>query len=427
MKTRFDLQYIRNNPAEFDNRMASRGVNPQSEIILGLDERRRGHLHASESARADAKRLQKDIGQQKKQGLDATDLINKAGRLNAGADQAAKMAAGAEDKLEGVLSHLPNLPAPDVPVGADETFNVELHSWGGPVTQSDGGEHDASEFNWGFEVAATLSGSRFSMLRGPIARLHRALGQFMLDQQGARGFEEVSPPLLVRRETMFGTGQLPKFEEDLFKVAGDTQADEFFLIPTAEVSLTNIVREQILQFEDLLPMRLVALTPCFRAEAGAAGRDTRGLIRQHQFEKVELVSITTPEKSANEHEYMARSAELILEKLELPYRRVLLCTGDMGFSAQKTYDLEVWMPGSGKYREISSVSNCGDFQARRMNTRVKRTTGNEFVHTLNGSGLAVGRTLAALVENNWIDEQTIAIPSALRTYLGGMEVWKSGF
>lgn len=427
MKTRYDIQYVRQNPAEFDRRLALRGIEPQSESILALDERRREHLTASEQARAGAKDLQKEIGPRKKAGLEATDLIDKAARLNAGSVEAGKMADRAEQQLEGKLAQLPNLPADDVPVGLDESFNVEQYRWGEQTRPEGGGEHDSGQWKWGFGEAANMSGSRFSMLQGPIAKLHRALGQFMLDQQTARGFEEVVPPLLVRRDTMFGTGQLPKFEDDLFKVVGETHADEFFLIPTAEVSLTNMVREQILQFESQLPLRMVALTPCFRAEAGAAGRDSRGLIRQHQFEKVELVSIVPPEESEVEHEFMTRSAELILEKLELPYRRVLLCAGDMGFSARKTYDLEVWMPGQNKYREISSVSNCGDFQARRMNTRIKRDTGNVFVHTLNGSGIAVGRALAALVENFWLDEQTIAIPAALRPYLGGMDVWKNGF
>lgn len=428
MNTRYDLAYVRANPEEFDRRLGLRGLKPLSAEILGRDQQRREFLHKSETLRSEAKSLQKLIGQLKRNGedADAETLIRQATSLNEFSDKNAGYAAEADDGLQEILAGIPNLAADDVPLGLDETFNVEIHAWGGTNRYANVGEHDAAKFNYGFDVASKISGSRFSMLIGPIARLHRALGQFMLDQQIARGFEEVIPPLLVRPDTMFGTGQLPKFKDDLFRTP-EEDGNQFYLIPTAEVALTNIVREQILPQGNNLLLRFVALTQCFRAEAGAAGRDTRGLIRQHQFEKVELVSITTPEQSAEEHEFMTRSAELILEALELPYRRVLLCAGDMGFSAQKTFDLEVWMPGANRYREISSVSNCGDFQARRMNARLKRPNGNEFVHTLNGSGLAVGRTLAALVENNWIDEQTIAIPKALRPYLGGLEVWKSGF
>lgn len=424
MKTRFDIQYVRNQPADFDARLGMRGVEPSSEIILGLDERRRGHLHASEEARAEAKRLQKEIGQRKKQALDASDLIDKAGRLNAGADGAAKMAADAEQRLEAVVCQLPNLPLPGVPRGFDETSNVEEYTWGTPSTGI-GRTHEEMNFDFGFITAANMSGSRFSMLRGPLARLHRAIGQFMLDLQVRRGYEEVIPPLLVRPHAMFGTGQLPKFEADLFKTAeSDKELDQFYLIPTAEVSLTNIMHEALDSPGG--PKRFVALTPCFRAEAGAAGRDSRGMIRQHQFEKVELVSVCTAEQWLTEHDYMVKSAEAVLKELGLPYRRMLLCTGDMGFSAQKTYDLEVWMPGQNQYREISSISYCGEFQARRMNARYRTTEGTRFYHTLNGSGLAVGRTLAALVENYAVDENSIAIPSALQSYLGGTGVLYNG-
>jgi seryl-tRNA synthetase len=296
--------------------------------------------------------------------------------------------------------------------------------WGKP-TVCFGSAHDELNFEFGFESAARISGTRFAMLRGQLARLHRVLGQFMLDRQIERGYCEVNPPLLVRADTMFGTGQLPKFKEDLFYTSVDEERNALYLIPTAEVSLTNYVREQILPADEF-PKRLVALTPCFRAEAGAAGRDTRGMIRQHQFEKVELVSLATAEQWQDEHQYMIESAEAILEALDLPYRRVLLCTGDMGFSARKTYDLEVWLPGQGCYREISSVSYCGEFQARRMNARYKDADGNHFLHTLNGSGLAVGRTLVAVLENYQLDNNRIEIPQALRPYFGGLAVLENG-
>jgi seryl-tRNA synthetase len=304
-----------------------------------------------------------------------------------------------------------------VPDGADEHGNVEVKRWGTP--KNGGAEHDALAARLGSnpEAAAKLAGSRFMVLEGGLARLHRALGQYMLDAQVAAGYRETLVPLLVRDEAAFGTGQLPKFRDDLFQTT-----DGRWLIPTAEVSLTNLVREQILD-EDALPLRLTALTPCFRSEAGAAGKDTRGLIRQHQFEKVELVTICTPETAEAEHERMVQAAEAVLEALELPYRRMLLCAGDMGFSARKTYDLEVWLPGAGQYREISSVSQCGDFQARRMDARfrVKGEKGTQFVHTLNGSGLAVGRTLVAVLENWQQADGSVTIPPPLRPYMGGLE------
>jgi seryl-tRNA synthetase len=324
------------------------------------------------------------------------------------------------EALEAVLAAIPNLPAEDVPQGADEKENVEVARWGA-VPTFDFEPKDHADFGpalgLDFEGGAALSGARFTALRGQMARLHRALAQFMLDRQsGENGYEEVNPPLLVRDAALFGTGQLPKFAEDLFRTT-----DGRWLIPTAEVSLTNLVAEQIVP-DAGLPLRFTALTPCFRSEAGAAGRDTRGYIRQHQFEKVELVAICRPEESEAEHERMCAAAEGILQALALPYRKVLLCTGDMGFSARKTFDLEVWLPSQKTYREISSVSNCGDFQARRMNARYRPEgeKATRFLHTLNGSGLAVGRTLVAVLENYQQADGSVAVPDALVPYMGGI-------
>lgn len=324
-------------------------------------------------------------------------------------------------EIETTLAALPNIPAAEVPAGADETGNIVVKTHG---TKPDFAfkplEHDVVAARLGYDpdAAAKLSGARFAVLKGPLARLHRALGQYMIDVQTEKhGYSETAVPLLVRPEAAFGTGQLPKFEDDLFKTT-----DGRYLIPTAEVSLTNLVRGDIVD-EDSLPLRLTALTPCFRSEAGSAGRDTRGLIRQHQFEKCELVAICTPEQAAAEHEHMLRSAETILENLGLAYRRMLLCTGDMGFSARKTFDLEVWLPGQGAYREISSISDCGDFQSRRMAARY-RTRGEKgskgFVNTLNGSGLAVGRTLVAVIENHQQTDGSVRIPQVLHAYMGGV-------
>jgi seryl-tRNA synthetase len=326
----------------------------------------------------------------------------------------------AGEELDTLLAGLPNLPADDTPDGADESENVEIARWGPPRSfEFEPRDHAdlGPVLGLDFETGVAISGARFTFMRGQMARLNRALGQFMLDYQtGQRGYTECATPYLVRQESLFGTGQLPKFAEDNFQTT-----DGRWLIPTAEVSLTNSVREQILD-EGALPIRMTALTPCFRSEAGAAGRDTKGLIRQHQFEKVELVSIVRPEDSAAEHERMVESAEGILQALELPYRKMLLCTGDMGASARKTYDLEVWLPGQGLYREISSCSNCGDWQARRMNTRYRpaESKGNVFVHTLNGSGLAVGRTLVAVLENHQQADGSVTVPAALLPYMGGL-------
>lgn len=418
-----DIRLIREDAAAFDAALARRGLEPQSERLIALDEARRAVATALQTAQASANAAAKEIGaligQGRKEEAEARKQEVAASKRRMPELEAQQRDADAA--LDAALAALPNLPSADVPQGADENDNQLVHEHGAiPSLSFAPQEHDAVAGPLGldFEGAAAMSGARFVAMRGPIARLHRALGQYMLDvQTGEHGYVEVAPPLLVRDEAVFGTGQLPKFAEDLFRTT-----DGRWLIPTAEVSLTNLVRDRILAAEEL-PIRLTALTPCFRSEAGAAGRDTRGLIRQHQFDKVELVSITTPENSVEEHERMTRCAETILERLGLPYRRMLLCSGDMGFSATKTYDLEVWLPGQQRYREISSCSNCGDFQARRMGARfrVAGEKGTRFVHTLNGSGLAVGRALVAVIENYQQADGTIAIPEALLPYMGGLE------
>ena len=417
-----DIRLIRDDPAAFDAALARRGAASQSAALIALDERRRAITTELQAAQARRNEASKAIGAAKAQKDEATAAALMAEVATLKERMPALEAEGAQvdTDLLAALAAIPNLPADDVPEGTDEDGNVEQHRWGSPTDfDFEAKEHPdfADKLGLDFEAAAAISGARFAILKGGIARLQRALGAFMLDRQTARGFTEVIPPLLVRDEAMFGTGQLPKFAEDLFQTT-----DGRWLIPTAEVSLTNMVREQILT-EAELPTKLTALTPCFRSEAGAAGRDTRGLIRQHQFDKVELVAITTPEQSEAMHEEMTRAAEAILEELGLPYRRVLLCTGDMGFSARKTFDLEVWLPGQKKYREISSISNCGDFQARRMNARYRpagETKGTRFVHTLNGSGLAVGRTLVAVLENYQQPDGAVRIPQVLGPYMGGL-------
>jgi seryl-tRNA synthetase len=393
-----------------------------SASILKLDESRRSLQTGMQNAQARRNEASKAIGAAMGKGEVATADALKA-EVAALKDNMPQMeeqerVIGAE--LDALLAALPNLPAEDAPIGADENENVEVSLWGHrrnfdfvPKDHADLGP----PLGLDFETGVAISGARFTFMRGQMARLNRALGQFMLDYQTVRrGYSECATPYLVKQESLFGTGQLPKFAEDNFQTT-----DGRWLIPTAEVSLTNSVREQILD-EAALPIRMTALTPCFRSEAGAAGRDTKGLIRQHQFEKVELVSIVRPEDSAAEHERMVESAEGILQALELPYRKMLLCTGDMGASARKTYDLEVWLPGQGLYREISSCSNCGDWQARRMNTRYRPTEGkgNVFVHTLNGSGLAVGRTLVAVLENYQETDGSVTVPAALLPYMGGL-------
>lgn len=419
-----DIRAIRDNPAAFVSGWSSRGVENAQALVdemLTLDTALRAAQTAGQTALAKRNESSKLIGAAmgRKDLVEAERLKSEVeslkGEIAAAEAEEARVGKALRDRLAAQKS----LAADDVPDGEDEAGNVLVgQPWG--VPREGGAAKDHADLGEAmglldFEAAARMSGSRFAVLKGGLARLERAIGQFMLDvQTNEHGYLEVNPPYLVKDDAMFGTGQLPKFEEDLFRVG------EHLLIPTAEVSLTNIVREQILSEEELAtPMRFTALTPCFRAEAGSAGRDTRGLIRQHQFHKVELVSIAKPEDSEAEHERMVRCAEVVLEKLNLPYRRMLLCKGDMGFSARKTFDLEVWLPSQGVYREISSCSNCGDFQARRMEARFKRAgeKKTEFVHTLNGSGLAVGRTLVAVMENYQEEDGRIRVPEALVPYM----------
>jgi seryl-tRNA synthetase len=418
-----DIRLLRDDPAGFDAALARRGSGPQSAALLALDEARRATIAQAQAAQTERNMLSKQIGAAKaaREEERAAQLMAQVAALKEALPrlEADEVRLGAE--LDAALAALPNLPAVDVPDGVDEDGNELVHRWGEPPAFSfDAKEHDAigPALGLDFETGAAIAGARFALLRGPAAKLSRALGQFMLDRLvDEGGFEEVVPPLLVRDEAAFGTGQLPKFAEDLFRTT-----DGRWLIPTAEVSLTNIVREKILS-EGELPLRFAALTPCFRSEAGAAGRDTRGLIRQHQFDKVEMVSIVTPDASDAEHERMTVCAEGALKALELPFRRMKLCTGDMGFTAARTFDLEVWLPGQARYREISSCSTCTDFQARRMNARYRPEgeKATRFVHTLNGSALAVGRTLVAVIENYQQQDGSVAVPAVLQPYLGGVE------
>jgi seryl-tRNA synthetase len=480
----FDIKWIRDNPAAFDNGLRKRGVAPLSAKLLELDEARRKHLSRLQEAQSRRNTASKEIGRAR-----AAKDEAKAARLMADVAELKRLIQVGEEKerelnaaLERELAQIPNLPLDDVPVGPDEMSNQEISRVGTPPQF---GSASKQHFEIGealglmdFETAAKISGARFVVLKGALARLERALAQFMLDIHTTEfGYTEVNPPLLVRKEVMFGTAQLPKFADDQFKTYRRLSEDELseiqwatisdaraqyglseddlfresdkeifglkvrelgilgqklwqrheeaasglWLIPTAEVPLTNLVREQVVD-EAELPIRLTAWTPCFRAEAGAAGKDTRGMIRQHQFSKVELVSITTPDQAMAEHERMTNCAEEVLKRLGLAYRTMLLCTGDMGFAARKTYDIEVWLPGQDAYREISSCSVCGDFQARRMNARYRPKDAKElrFVHTLNGSGLAVGRTLIAVLENYQQGDGTVVIPEALRAYMGGV-------
>ncbi|CAN5399716.1 serine--tRNA ligase [soil metagenome] len=415
-----DIRLIRDDPAAFDTALARRGLKPLSAGLLALDEKRRGLLTEAQTAQARRNEASKAIGAVKARRDDPTELMAEVAALKERLPAIAAEEKAASDALTSALAAIPNLPLADVPAGKDEDDNALVATHGEqPSFTFAPREHDVigPALGLDFETGAAMSGARFTVVRGHAAKLHRALGQFMLDTPaGEHGYEEVNPPLLVRDEALFGTGQLPKFAEDLFKTT-----DGRWLIPTAEVSLTNIVAGKILS-EAELPLRLTALTACFRSEAGAAGRDTRGFIRQHQFEKVEMVSIVAPEKSDDEHERMAACAEGILDALGLPYRRMKLCTGDMGFSAARTYDLEVWLPGQARYREISSCSTCTDFQARRMNTRYRpaEEKGTRFVHTLNGSGLAVGRTLVAVLENYQQEDGSVAVPEVLKPYLKGL-------
>jgi seryl-tRNA synthetase len=419
-----DLRAIRDDPAAFDRGLAARGLPVRADEILLLDRAWREIETQLQEAQAMGNRLAREIGIAKKAGGDTDELMRRSAHYKAAETDMARIAAEARKKIDELLASLPNLPTEDVPEGLDETANVVMRTVGRPPHFNfEPKPHDALGEALGmmdFARAAKLSGARFVVLKSTLARLERAIAQFMLDRHTSEwgGYTEVAPPFLVREETAYGTGNLPKSAEDMFQTTNG-----MWLIPTAEMPLTNLVAGDILDEKDL-PLRFTAWTPCFRSEAGAAGRDTRGMIRVHQFPKVELVSITRPEDSAGEHERMTERAEKILQDLGLAYRVMLLSSGDMGFSAQKTYDLEVWLPGQNAYREISSCSNCGAFQARRMNARYRPAgeKGTRPVHTLNGSALAVGRTMVAILENYQRHDGTVTIPPALQPYMAGQEV-----
>jgi len=423
----FDIRAIREAPDAFDAGWAKRGLEPMAAPILALDDRRRAAQTRLQTLQQRRNAASREVGQAKARGEDAAELMREVAGLKtdlrASEDEEREIAAA----LDTLLAALPNIPEDGVPAGVDETDNVEIRRWGTP---RDFDFPPRQHFEIGealglmdFERAARLSGARFVVLSGALARLERALAAFMLDiHTRAFGYTEIDPPLLVRDRAAFGTGNLPKFADDLFRTT-----DDYWLIPTAEMALTNLVADEIVD-EDALPLRFTAYTPCFRSEAGAAGKDTRGMIRQHQFTKVELVSIVHPDQSADEHERMTSCAEEVLKRLELPYRLMLLCAGDASFASRKTYDIEVWLPGQACYREISSCSNCGDFQARRMKARYRPAgeRGTRFVHSLNGSGLAVGRTLVALLENYQQADGSVVLPEALRAYMEGRETIKPG-
>jgi seryl-tRNA synthetase len=438
-----DIKWIRDNPDAFDRALKRRGLAGESQKLLAIDERRRAVIQKLEGAQARRNAASKEVGEAKKNKDEAAaqKLMAEVTQLKNSIPAMEAEEKAASQELDRALAQIPNLPLGEVPDGADEHGNVEHHHFGAkrnyaftPRQHFDLGEALGM---MDFESAAKLSGARFVVLKKGLARLERALSHFMLDvHTGEHGYTEIAPPLMVRDDVMFGTAQLPKFEDDQFwtvkgelmsagadSIATRLKDERLGLIPTAEVPLTNLVREQILD-EDQLPLRMTACTPCFRAEAGAAGKDTRGMIRQHQFTKVELVSITTPEESRNEHERMLSCAEEILRRLGLHYRVVTLCTGDMGFASQKTYDIEVWLPGQGAYREISSCSVCGEFQARRMQARYRTKEGRavRHVHTLNGSGVAVGRAMIAVLETYQQENGSIAVPEVLQGYMGGMKV-----
>jgi seryl-tRNA synthetase len=415
-----DISAISENPAAFDAALARRGVSDASSGLLKIDGDRRAAILAAETAQAEQNKASKEVGAAKGRGDEAEfeRLRALVAEKKAEVAEMNALAKELDEALTDALARLPNLPHDDIPDGADEADNVEIHRWGTPPEIADAKEHYDLPAARGldFETAAKLSGSRFVVLRGAMARLHRALAQFMLDTHvNEHGLTETMTPVLVRDEAMFGTGQLPKFTEDSYQTTNG-----WWLIPTSEVTLTNTVAGDVLEEADL-PIRMTAHTQCFRSEAGSAGRDTAGMLRQHQFEKVEMVSITHPDHSRAELDRMTGCAQAILEKLGLPYRTVVLCTGDMGAGARRTHDIEVWLPGQNTYREISSVSVCGDFQARRMNARFKPEAGGkpEFVHTLNGSGLAVGRCLIAVLENGQQPDGSVALPAVLHGYLGG--------
>jgi seryl-tRNA synthetase len=444
-----DIKAIRDNPAAFDAGLARRGLGPRAEALIALDETRRTAILDLQRAQERRNAASKEIGaaMAKKDAATADVLKAEVAGLKASMPELEAAERSANAALEGALAEIPNLPFDDVPDGADESGNVEVRRWGAPPALA-GLNKPKEHFELGealglmdFETAAKLSGARFVVLKGALARLSRALEQFMLDLHTTEhGYAEIEPPVLVRDDAMFGTAQLPKFKDDQFSAMCKLDFDEawelvtksqlkgeavfdltkkYWLIPTAEVPMTNLVRESIVD-EKSLPLRFTAGTLCFRAEAGAAGKDTRGMIRQHQFKKVELVSITTPEQARDEHERMTHCAEEVLKRLGLHFRTVALCTGDMGFASRKTYDIEVWLPGQGRFREISSCSVCGDFQARRMNARSKAADAKatRFVHTLNGSGVAVGRALIAVMENYQEPDGSIAIPEVLQPYMG---------
>ncbi|CDF84714.1 Serine--tRNA ligase [Pseudomonas knackmussii B13] len=422
-----DSKLVRTQPQEVAERLAARGFTLDVARIEALENQRKSVQTRTETLQAERNSRSKAIGLAMKNGEDVAPLKAEVNRMAEELESGKRELDMIQSELDNLLLNIPNLPHESVPVGADEEQNVEVRRWGTPRSfDFEIKDHVAlGERNgWlDFETAARLSGARFALMRGPIARLHRALAQFMIDlHTREHGYEEAYTPYLVQAPTLQGTGQLPKFEEDLFKIGRENEAD-LYLIPTAEVSLTNIVAGQILDAKEL-PLKFVAHTPCFRSEAGASGRDTRGMIRQHQFDKVEMVQIVEPSKSWDALESLVGNAEKVLQALELPYRVLALCTGDMGFSAAKTYDLEVWVPSQDKFREISSCSNCGDFQARRMQARFRNPeTGKpELVHTLNGSGLAVGRTLVAVLENYQQADGSIRVPEVLKPYMGGVEV-----
>jgi seryl-tRNA synthetase len=438
-----DIRAIREDPEAFDEGLRRRGLPPQAESLIALDERRRAAIAELQRAQERRNAASKQIGaaMARKDTVAAEDYRAEVAAAKAQMPELEAAEREASAALEEELAAIPNLPLDDTPDGKDENDNVEVRRWGAPPSFAEGFK-PKEHFEIGealglmdFDTAAKLSGARFVVLKGALARLSRALEQFMLDlHTSEHGYTEIDPPVLVRDQAMFGTAQMPKFEDDQFwALAGKglravalgvwaPSADRFGLIPTAEVPLTNLVRESIVD-EKTLPLRFTAGTLCFRAEAGAAGKDTRGMIRQHQFKKVELVSIATPEQSRDEHERMTASAEEVLKRLGLHFRTVALCAGDMGFAAQKTYDIEVWLPGQGRFREISSCSICGDFQARRMNARFKsaEAKSTRFVHTLNGSGVAVGRALVAVMENYQQPDGSVAVPEVLRPYMGGLK------
>lgn len=414
-----DIKFIRQYPELFDNAMRSRGSSFRAQDIIILDEKKRRQQTEIENLKSLRNNFAKEIASLKKNGKDIEEILNLSKENN---EKLALIESdfSVEQELQNIISQIPNIPDNEVPVGKDENENVEIEKWSSPknfnfkVKQHFELGEDLGMLD--FEQSSVISGARFSTLIGPLAKLERALSNFMLDVANEYGYQEISPPNIVKSDAMFGSGQLPKFSDEAFETK-----DGFWLIPTSEVSLVNLVAKKLLS-ETELPIRYTAYTPCFRREAGSAGKDTRGMIRQHQFKKVELVSITTAESSHMEHERMTNVACEILKRLELPYRKILLCSGDMGFCSQKTYDLEVWLPSQNKFREISSCSNCGDFQGRRVNARYKKDGKNFFVHTLNGSALAVGRTIVAILENYQNADGTVSIPNALEGYMGKIKL-----